>query len=187
MTKSFTGTRRYMRYLCVPALMLSLTAAGCKGKREKMAVTVEEDAAPQVASTINMGNPRVAAQLLSGFYGIENGQWRWTAGKFSVMLKPPAGASTAGASLKFNFSLPDVITQKVPPPFTLSASINGTPLKSEQYAAAGTYTYFADVPANLLPGEAVKIDFATDKSLPPSGADKRELALIAVSAGLTAK
>ncbi len=187
MTNSFTGTRRYMRYICVSALMLSLTAAGCKGKREKMNVAVEEEAAPQVASTINMGNPKLSAQLLNGFYGIENGQWRWTAGKFAVMLKPPANAATAGATLKLAFSLPEVITSKVPPPFTLSASINGTALKSEKYDAAGTYTYSVDVPANLLAGEAIRVDFTSDKSMPPSGADKRELALIAVSAGLTAK
>ena len=183
---SFVGSRRYLRHICVPALLLTMSVAGCKGKRERVAVQNEEEASPKVAMTVKMGDPKAAAQLLTGFYNIENGSWRWTAGRFSAMLRPPSNAAQAGATVKLTFSAPEVVMQKISP-ITLTAGINGTRLKSEEYKAAGNYTYAADVPANLLSGDAVKVDFALDKSLPASASDRRELGLIAISVGFEAK
>lgn len=187
-------TRRSIRHICVPStiltmiltMVLTLSIAGCKGKREKVAVVNEEEAAPKVAMTLKMGDPKASAQLLSGFYTVENGSWRWTSGKFSVMLRPPANGPQAGATLKFTFAAPEVVMTKIAP-VTLTASIGVTKLKSETYKEPGNYTYAVDVPATLLAGEAVKVDFALDKSLPPGGADKRELALIAISVAFEAK
>ncbi len=44
---------------------------------------------PRASSTVNMADPAQAAQLLSGFYGIEGGKSRWTARNFSVLLRRP--------------------------------------------------------------------------------------------------
>ena len=69
---------------------------------------------------------------------------------------------------------------------TLAASINGTELKSEHYDTPGPYVFNADVPASLLTGESIKVDFSVDKTMRPDG-DKRELAIIANSVGITPK
>jgi hypothetical protein len=68
----------------------------------------------------------------------------------------------------------------------LTASINGTALKSDEYDKAGPQTFNADVPGSLLAANSVKIDFTLDKSIPP-GIDKRELGVVATSIGLVPK
>ena len=68
-------------------LSLALAPAGCKRHKAVTAQTVEE--APPLSSTIATADPRAAAQLVSGFYGVEQNSWRWTAGQFSVLLRPP--------------------------------------------------------------------------------------------------
>jgi hypothetical protein len=42
------------------------------------------------------------------------------------------------------------------------------------------------MPASLLTGESVKVDFAVDKTMRPDG-DKRDLAIIANSVGISPK
>jgi hypothetical protein len=81
---------------------------------------------------------------------------------------------------------PDVLIAKVGT-VTLSASVNGQPLPPETYSAAGAYTYERDVPASLLTGGSVKVDFALDKVMPPAGQELRELGIVALSAGLEPK
>jgi hypothetical protein len=44
-----------------------------------------------------------------------------------------------------------------------------------------------EVPANLLSDDAVRVDFRSDKALPPGDADKRELGVVASSAGLVSR
>lgn len=167
-------------------MVLTMSVAGCKGKRERVAVQNEEEpSTPKMAMSVRIGDPKAAPQLVTGFYSVENG-WRWTSGKFSVLLRPPANAAQAGAVLKLAFAAPDPVMQKVGS-LTLDAAINGNKLKPEEYKAAGNYTYSADVPPNLLSGDAVKVDFTLDKTLPPGGADRRELGVIAISAGFEAK
>jgi hypothetical protein len=162
------------------ALIFSIVA--CTGKHNQVVQNEEQDTGPHLTSTLRMGDPKAATQLVSGFYGIENNMWRWTAGKFSTLLQTPAGAAQNGATLTFTFTVPDVVIQKLKT-VTLTASINGMALKSAEYNAAGAYTFSADVPASALKAEAVKVDFALDKSLPPD-VDKRELGLIATAVAL---
>jgi hypothetical protein len=180
------ANRRYLRYGCVFALAFTLLAAGCKGKRNRVSVQNEEESAPRVASTVKMNDVRASAQLASGFYSLESNAWRWTAGKFSVVLRPPVTAPERGALLKFEFSLPDAVFKKTGP-ITLTASIQGTKLKPQRYSASGSYTYAVDVPPNLLSGETVPVDFALDKYLPPGTGDQRELGVIASSVGFEPK
>jgi hypothetical protein len=70
---------------------------------------------------------------------------------------------------------------------TVSAEIGGMPLAPERYAQAGDFVYARDVDPALLRAAAVPIHFRTDKSLTPTGADARDLALIVLSVGLIAK
>jgi hypothetical protein len=158
------------------ALALALAPLGCSRKTD----------VPRTLSIVQMGDPQAQAQLVSGFYPIEADAWRWTKQKFSVLLAPPSGAAQKGAWLRVRVTAPDVLIAKVGT-VTLSASVNGQPLPPETYSAAGAYTYERDVPASLLTGGSVKVDFALDKVMPPAGQELRELGIVALSAGLEPK
>ena len=93
-----------------------------------------------------MNDAGAAPQLLSGFYPVEANAWRWTGRKFSVLLRtPPRRAQTRGA-LSLGLTFPDPSAQQLKN-ITLTASVNGMMLKSEEYTAAGPQTFTADVPA----------------------------------------
>jgi len=68
----------------------------------------------------------------------------------------------------------------------ITASIGGMELKSQEFDTPGPYVFSADVPASLLTGPSVNVDFAVDKTMRPDG-DRRDLAIIANSVGITPK
>ncbi|HEY1340476.1 MAG TPA: hypothetical protein VGF59_23350 [Bryobacteraceae bacterium] len=162
---------------------LVLAPAGCKSRHR---IQTDEGGAQRMVSTIHMGDPRVAPQLVSGFHGIEAAAWRWTARKFSVTLKPPTGASQRGATLVVGMTVPPVTIEKLHD-ITLTASIAGNQLAPETYNNPGDYAYKRDVPANLLGGDAVRVDFELDKAMPPNPPDIRELGLVVLNIGLDSK
>jgi len=174
------------RDLWVPMLAGAILAAagGCKRGPSKSQATVEE--APAVSSVLQTADPKAAPQLLKGFYDVEAGSWRWTAGKFSVSLSPPAGAPERGARLILRLTVPDPVIQKAGP-VKLSASVEGTPLAGETFSKPGQYVFSRDVPASALGKRVVVVDFALDKFLPPSGSDERELGVVVSAVGFEAK
>ncbi len=179
-----------MRRLAIIALVatLALTAGACKRKR-KPQVKVEltdESGSQQLLSILSVADPKGTQQLVKGFYNLEDNQWRWTMSKFTVTLRPPAGAAQKGAKLVFKFALPDPVVAKIKST-TLSASVSGVALPTQTLTKPGEYVYTQDVPASALGGDAVTVEFAVDKFLAPSDADRRELALIATSIGLEPK
>jgi hypothetical protein len=169
------------------ALLLTMAFAplACKPKHADVR-TIEEEEGPALATIVHMADPRTAGQLVSGFYDVEQNAWRWTAGHFSVALPPPRNAALKGATLELKFTVPDVSIAKLKT-ISLSASINGAPLGAETYAQAGQFTYSRDIPASALHGDSVKVDFALDKSMPPSAEDQRELGIVATSVALSAR
>jgi hypothetical protein len=173
------------KHYLIGALVLTLTGVACRGKHNAVAVQNEEDASPRMASTLRMNDPKAAVQLLSGFYPVEGGAWRWTAGKFSVLLRTPPGAAQQGATVTLDFTIPEVVIQKSKD-ITLTASVNGMMLQSTGYKAAGAQKFTADVPATALHADTVTVDYALDKTLPP-GIDKRELGIVATSVGIAGK
>jgi hypothetical protein len=125
-----------------------------------------------------MADPSASIQLIRGFHQIEHESWRWTAGKFSVTLKTPSGGAQKGGRLTFRFSLPDAVMARVGST-TLTASVDGSAVKSMTYTRAGEYAFEADIPAAALRSEACTADFALDNYLPAGTADERELGLVA--------
>ena len=167
------------------AAIVCLIPAGCKAKR-KQARVEEAGQDATLASTVHVADPRTAPQLVNGFYDVEQNAWRWTAGRFTVMLRPPRGAAEKGAVLNLKFAVPDVVLAKLKT-ISLDASVGGTTFPPETYTQAGEFTFQRDIPADLLKGDTVKVDFHLDKSLPPSGSDARELGVIVTSVGLESK
>ena len=172
------------RYV-IAALAIILSGVACRGKHNAVAVQNEEDTGPRMLSTVRANDAKAGMQLLSGFYPIEGNAWRWTSGKFSALLKTPAGAAQRGATVSFDFTIPEVVIQHSKT-IALTASVNGMVLKTADYKAAGAETFTADVPATALTSDSVKVDFALDKTLPPS-VDKRDLGVIATSVGIVSK
>ena len=133
-----------------------------------------------------MDDPRAEAQLVKGFYSLEGGPWRWTAGKFSVTLRPPPGAALGGGRLELMLNIPDVVFKELGA-ITLSATAGGSALAAEKYTQPGDQVYARDVPAIALAGDDVSVEFSTDKAIPAGKIEKRELAVIVTSVGLITK
>jgi hypothetical protein len=182
--------------LALFAALLVLELAACKHKGQAhtssgdttIAVSPDVfDTKPVAAlSDLKMSDPQAEPQLVHGFYRVESGSWRWTASKFAVILRWPEGSAQQGALLEFKFSLPEVIVNKFGP-VTLSAKINGTALHSQTYSKPGDYIYASPIAAEAPSTGQANLEFSTDKAMPPSNADKRELALVAVSVALLKK
>jgi len=185
-----TGT--ISRSLIAVAVAIGCSACDSKHTEDPSATTAPPATAPAPppsppASVIHTNDVKVATQLLSGFYNIEANAWRWTAGKFSASLAVPPGAAQNGGTLTFDFAIADGSIKKLGD-ITLSASVNGTALPPAKYTKAGNTEYTASIPASALTGDTVKVDFALDKSVPPTpGVDGRQLGVVASSIALKSK
>ncbi len=167
--------------LCVA--MLAMPA--CK-RREKAKVQTIEETGTSLASTVNMADPKQSTQLVKGFHDVEQNAWRWTKGKFTVMLRPPAGSAQKGANLVVHFAIPPNIMDRLKS-MTLSASVNGTAIAPETYTKNGEQVYQKDIPASALTGDAVTVDFSLDKFIAAGTIEERELGIVVTSIGLEAK
>ena len=169
--------------LCACLLALS---GGCKRREQKIRVQQTDEDTATMASVIQMGDPKVAMQLLSGFYNIESNTWRWTMGKFAVALRPPLNASVKGATLHLKFVLPEAVLSKIKTT-SISAKVGGVALSPETYTQPGEFDYSRDVDGKLLAGEVVSVEFSMDKFLTAGMVEMRELGVIATSVGFEAK
>jgi hypothetical protein len=169
------------RLVAVFALLALVSLSdGCRRKKK---VNAREDG---LASIVNVADPADSAQLVRGFSNVEADAWRWSTSKFSVVLRPPAGAAQDGAKLQLVFTLHEAVVKNLGA-MTVNAAVNGTPVGAETFSAAGDYTYSHEVPASALGSDVVTVEFTTDKSLAPTEHDKRELALIVKTIGLVSK
>jgi hypothetical protein len=164
-----------MRRLIPILIALALVPAACHRQQPRVD-TIEDENRPPL-SAVAANDPRGAAQLLSGFYDIENGAWRWTSGKFSAMLQPPAGAARNGARLVLEFTAPESVISRRKT-IALSAAVEGYALAPETYSKDGLCTYSREVPATVLATGTVKIDFALDHFLAAGEIETRELGII---------
>jgi hypothetical protein len=178
-----SGTMR--RLMVMAAAVALLSGAGCK-RKVKPNVAATEEGAGELATVIQTGDPKVASQLLKGFYSVEGGAWRWTMQKFTVSLRTPARAATAGATLAVHFALPEAVIQKLKT-VSLTAAINGKALPAKSYDKPGDQVYEAAVPPELLKSSAVTVEFTLDKAMAPGTLDQRELGIVVSSIGFEPK
>ncbi len=170
-----------MRRLMAPvALTLILAAAGC---RWRGLVTVTEEGNRPAASQVRVNDPQGTLQLVSGFHELYANAWRWTAGRFSVVLAPPPGTAVKGAVLELDLSVPESVIARRGA-VTLSASVEDVPLAPESFSKVGRYVYRRPVPAKALSSGLVKVDFALDKYLKAGEVEGRELGLLAFGIAL---
>jgi hypothetical protein len=186
MTPTFLFDSRAAVRLCCSFMLMALVLApiGCKRKKVRVGATDEET--PKMQSVLNMGDPKIEPQLVKGLHGVEAGAWRWTEKQFTVVLRPPFGASQKGAKLTVKLTVPPVTIEKLKN-VSLSATAGGNSLPPETYTTAGEYLYVREIPASLLTGDTLRVDFQLDKAMAPSGADIRELGIIVLTIGLESK
>ncbi|HYV63876.1 MAG TPA: hypothetical protein VE958_14425 [Bryobacteraceae bacterium] len=171
-----------MRRLTVAVLLCgsAFAPAACKRAAQHLNPGIE------LLSVLPMDDPHAGAQLVRGFYSLEGNPWRWTAGKFSVILRPPPGAAQNGARLELKLNIPDAVFQQLGA-ITLSATAGRSSLAPEKFTESGSHVYARDVTASALAGDRVSFEFSTDKAIPAGQIEKRELALIVTSVGLVSK
>ncbi len=186
MTNTLLTERRAVVRLSCSLMLLALVLApiGCKKKKVRIGATDEET--PKMQSVLNMGDPKVEPQLVKGFHGVEAAAWRWTEKQFTVALRPPFGAGQKGAKLTVKLTIPPVTIEKLKN-VSLSATAQGSALPPETYTTAGDYFYVREIPASLLTGDSLRVDFQLDKAIAPSTADIRELGIIVLNIGLESK
>jgi len=165
------------------AIALTLLVFGCNRKpKAKQPTYVVEEEKTTLSSVVHVADPKAASQLLTGFYDIEQGSWRWTGKKFSVVLAIPENVTQKKVSLVFKMAVPEPVIQQLKS-VTLTATVNGTALPPETYRKAGEYVFTRDVDAKSLGGASAQVEFTLDKALGPVGNDSRELGLVATSIG----
>jgi hypothetical protein len=164
---------------------LALCFAACRTATPDLSGFTEEEP-PRLSSSINASERSTAPQLVSGWGEIEDNAWRWTAPRFAAVLRPPPGSSTRGAVLQFRFFLPEPEMSRLKQ-VTLTASVQGLRLAPETYRAVGEAVYARELPAALLSGDSMRIDFVVDKPFVPINGDPRALGVIAKRLSLETK
>jgi hypothetical protein len=167
-------------------LLILAVALSTACKERKVGSRAADEEPPRMASVLSMGDPKAEPQLVTGFYGVENGAWRWVGKQFAVNLLPPFGSAQKGGKLTVKLTVPPVVIEKNKS-VSLSATVGNAPLAPETYTTPGDYVFVRDVPASALIGDAVRVDFVLDKAMPPAPPDIRELGLIVLSVGLESK
>ena len=186
MIRTLLSERRAVVRLGCSVMLLALVLAPVSCKRKKVRVGATDEETPKMLSVLNMGDPKVEPQLVKGFHGVEAAAWRWTEKLFTVALRPPFGSAQKGAKLTVKLTVPAVTIEKLKS-VALSANAGGSALPPETYTTAGDYLYVRDIPASVLTGETLRVDFQLDKAMAPSGADIRELGIIVLNIGLESK
>jgi hypothetical protein len=133
-----------------------------------------------MAPALKMGDLRSKPQLVSGWYPIEDGAWRWMGKQAEVVLRTPADPA-----LRFEMQLfftPGYM-QSAGGPVTVSIRVNDKPLTKPSYFAPGSYRLEAPVPAGLATFPTSTVSIRLNRALPPSGSELRELGAIVSELG----
>lgn len=176
-----------VRRLTVAVLLAAGGTASCRRTATLHPRPTIEEAV--VANVVDVNDPVVASQLLQGFYQVEQNAWRWVARRFQVRLQTPLSAADRGALFRLRFSLPDVVTQRLPK-VTVRATVGGSPgeaLPAVSYTTAGAHTYEQPVTPAALPGNTATITVEVDPYLPSGTLDGRELSVIVNRLELSAR
>jgi len=162
--------RQLIRLSLIPALCLLTVACRNKG--------------PQ--STVRMADLHTEKQLLSGFYDLEGGAWRWTGKVFEVQLAVPPEAQTNGGILTLQGTMTKDGLDKRGGQVILSSAIGAADLPPMTISRPGEFIYRAQVPANALTSSTITADFKLDKTFTVPD-DARNLGVIATVISLHSK
>jgi hypothetical protein len=147
-----------------------------------LVVSCQQHRGPQ--NIIRMSDLHTQNQLMSGFYSLESGAWRWTGKTFQVSLKVPDEGASKGAILTLQGTIaPESVSSG---PFEINSSVSDTPLAPQSVTKAGEVIYRAEVPAAALQKPIVVVTFTVSNTHRVSG-DQRDLGMIASVISLRSK
>jgi hypothetical protein len=169
--KSLYRKQAVRRALCILAVAVAVVMTGCYRKRYRP------------VSDLKMSDPDSEKQLTSGFYTLEQGQWRWASRRFALVLLPPPGSQQAGAVLRLKLYLPEEQIQRLGP-MTLKADVGEHSLPPAKFAKGGAFEYSQNIQPSLLGSNLLPVVFTFDKAIPPSPADGRELGAVVTEVSL---
>jgi len=136
---------------------------------------------------LHMGDIRSRAQLVSGWYTIEDGAWRWMAPEAEAALRP-----LPGQAVQFELQLffPPDFMRRAGSPVTVSVMLNGKPFTSAMYFEPGGHTVAKRVPPELL-GElftwpTTHVSIRVNPYIPPNATDQRALGAVVQGLGFVA-
>jgi hypothetical protein len=161
--------------------VVALALPACRPREKIRTEPTEENL--NLLSEVHMADPAASRQLIRGFHPLEQNSWRWTQGKFAVILQPPAGSEKTGAQVSVQLTVPPPVVERLKG-VTLAILLNGVQLGSATWRNPGEYTFSADVPSASLGTEPVTFDFVLDRFLAAGAVDSRELGLIVSSVSL---
>lgn len=165
----------------VSLTLVLLTLAGCSRSTTPSNETgPSAAAAPSPApgtelSYINTGDVRTKPQLLSGWYAIEEGAWRWTAKEAQAVLATP---QQSPVNFELRLFLPEAHVKQAGGPVIVSVLLDGNLFAEETYARGGGHTILKPVPAGSLPNPTTKVSFRLNRAVGPTAVDRRELGMV---------
>ena len=122
-------------------------------------------------SWLPMNAAAADTQIVSGVYGLEQGQWRWAAGRATFLLKNPGSPRKLAAEI----FIPDSSPARV---FRLQ--MDGVDVGSVTVAGAGKQ--LLETPVLRPSGASVSVTLIADKDFSPPG-DNRKLSVILSAIG----
>ena len=144
-------------------------------------------AKPELLSYLHLGDIRSRPQLVSGWYAIEDGAWRWMAPEAEATLRLPLEAPV---QFELQLFFPPDFMRRAGSPVTVSVTLNGKALTKAFYYEPGAHLLAKAVPRELL-GElltrpATEVSIRVNPYLPPSGTDQRALGAVVQGLGFAA-
>jgi len=142
---------------------------------------------PQLLSYLHLGDIRSRAQLVSGWYTIEDGAWRWMAPEAEAILRP---LPDQAVQFELQLFFPPDFMRRAGSPVTVSVMLNGKPFTSAMYFEPGGHTVAKRIPPELL-GElftwpTTHVSIRVNPYVPPSATDQRALGAVVQGLGFVA-
>ncbi|MFZ1147667.1 MAG: hypothetical protein ACLP6W_08470 [Bryobacteraceae bacterium] len=137
----------------------------------------------QTLSYLNLGDIRSRAQLVSGWYAIEDGAWRWMAPEAEATLLPPPDAPV---QFELQLFFPPDFMRRAGSPVAVSVMLNGKPFTKAFYYEPGGHTAAKLVPAELLTSPATHVSIRVNPYIPPNATDQRALGAVVQGLGFVA-
>lgn len=158
-------------------LALLLSAAACKKPKDATNPVAPIATAERPAYSYAQANDiRVAPQFVKGWYGVEDGAWRWMAKESVTVLKSP---KTFPAQFEVRFTLPKGTMTTVGGPVTFTVLIDDKPLAEETYTQDGNYILQKNVPPGMVGPDPLHVTLRVNKTKAPvPGGDVRELGAV---------
>ena len=137
---------------------------------------------PELLSYLHLGDIRSRAQLVSGWYTIEDGAWRWMAPEAEATLRP---LPDQAVQFELQLFFPPDFMRRAGSPVTVSVMLNGKPFTSAIYFEPGGHTLAKRVPPELLT-YSTRVSIRVNPYIPPSATDQRALGAVVQGLGFVA-